>query len=696
MKIRHATFISFLAFNFLQLDVFGKISYVNPNNLDEKAEKKSSQLSSYLNLYPQIEINKFIYLIANNLEDIRYENSTQNNIRILSNKQLRTGEIFTAEGDVVFQNGSSIIVAEKLQYNFKTKILLLNGDIRFNSKDQFLLASELKYDFKNSTGFINDIYGSINFNNLGFIKIEKEIDKKVDERIFLDNKVKNVSLNSTSTLGFEELDLDEKGTFLKKVSPKKFILELNDLQKWRFKTSRIDIKDNKWFANKLVLTNDPFNKPQLIINNRGFKSIDIDGEITFKSNWSTIVLDNKIYIPTGPRRYKIDQDNLFRWGFGYDKESKDGFFLTRNFDPIYFGNEKKSSLNLQKEFYLQRIKSGKTESFSNKNESLLASKSERDITFLDSFGLRGFFNTNFSNLNLNSEFSLNSLDFEKFKKSFRNKSEISKILYSKNRINSKKETKLSLFGNYRDKIWNGSLGEKEIISAYGMKIIKSNDWIINNVNKSSTIAASYGDYKSSDRVDPLKMLSRKRLNIFFDRTHSYSIWKPQKNTFINKDNTYSPIEIPSGLNINAQAKIDLYRYSDNNYQDLFIFRVGPELILGNFKNSLLDYTKISIYPKITLAGGKSPFGFDQSTDNNSIEFNLKQQLIGPITLDYKTEYNFDFDSPNYKNFFNTKFDLTWNRRAYSIGLFYNNETKTGGLNFKINSFNFDGYENFSN
>ena len=49
----------------------------------------------------------------------------------------------------------------------------------------------------------------------------------------------------------------------------------------------------------------------------------------------------------------------------------------------------------------------------------------------------------------------------------------------------------------------------------------------------------------------------------------------------------------------------------------------------------------------------------------------------------------------YKKFFNNQYDLTWNRRAYSISINYNHETKAGGLNFKINSFNFDGYgENF--
>ena len=99
--------------------------------------------------------------------------------------------------------------------------------------------------------------------------------------------------------------------------------------------------------------------------------------------------------------------------------------------------------------------------------------------------------------------------------------------------------------------------------------------------------------------------------------------------------------------------------------------------------------------KTTFANGNSPFGFDQSTDNDTVELNLKQQIFGPVTIDYKTEYNLDSNSENYKKFFNNKYELTWNRRAYSLGIFYNDESKAGGLNFKINSFKFDGYgENF--
>ena len=46
----------------------------------------------------------------------------------------------------------------------------------------------------------------------------------------------------------------------------------------------------------------------------------------------------------------------------------------------------------------------------------------------------------------------------------------------------------------------------------------------------------------------------------------------KKSVFIDKKNIFSPFVIQSGLNLNAQAKIDLYRYSDNNYQNLFIIK----------------------------------------------------------------------------------------------------------------------------
>ena len=35
-------------------------------------------------------------------------------------------------------------------------------------------------------------------------------------------------------------------------------------------------------------------------------------------------------------------------------------------------------------------------------------------------------------------------------------------------------------------------------------------------------------------------------------------------------------------------------------------------------------------------------------------------------------------------------EISWNRRAYNFGLFYNFDSEEGGINFNIHSFNFSG------
>ena len=97
-----------------------------------------------------------------------------------------------------------------------------------------------------------------------------------------------------------------------------------------------------------------------------------------------------------------------------------------------------------------------------------------------------------------------------------------------------------------------------------------------------------------------------------------------------------------------------------------------------------------IYGKTEVAKGKSPFKFDQSNDENSIELMLEQQLMGPLAFKLSTEYNLDKDSSKYKKFYKKKYEIIWNRRAYNLSAYYSEDQKTGGINFKIHSFNFDG------
>ena len=73
-----------------------------------------------------------------------------------------------------------------------------------------------------------------------------------------------------------------------------------------------------------------------------------------------------------------------------------------------------------------------------------------------------------------------------------------------------------------------------------------------------------------------------------------------------------------------------------------------------------------------------------------IELVASQQIYGPLILKFTGQLNIDKNISENDNLINPVLDLSWNRRAYNFGIFYNFDSEVGGLNFKIHSFNFKG------
>ena len=74
---------------------------------------------------------------------------------------------------------------------------------------------------------------------------------------------------------------------------------------------------------------------------------------------------------------------------------------------------------------------------------------------------------------------INSFDPDESSNSLRVKSNLSKEISF---LNSKWDK--SFFGVFRDRVWNGSLGESEIYLGYGSKLEKQNNWEVNGISKS--------------------------------------------------------------------------------------------------------------------------------------------------------------------------------------------------------------------
>ena len=696
MKKRYINFAWILIFNLFNQNIFAN-NYDNYKENDNKPRakqnlKKSLKEEKWNFVSELILLEQILISEIENQETDKDKDKVLNDIEIFAEKNLITDKEFIAEGNVFAKKNELIISSDKIIYDRKERSFHIIGNIFFRAKDQFLSASEIKYNLSAKEGYIKEAYGNINFATLGLVDPNKVSGSKLKESDLKDISIKKVSLNDTNVIRLENFSFrTSEESLMKRVTNQKFNLNLNEMEKWRFKSELLNINDNLFSSDKIYLTNDPYNYPQLIIESSGFETLAENERIIIKAKSSSILLDNKLRIPAGARRVKIGEEEVkgSRWGVGYDWPRKDGLFIYRSF-PTFISKNKRVVLDIKNEFYIQRTILGKTQSFSKKDESVLANKVTQNITPLDSFGLEGRFDFPIPFFVFNSKFSLNSLDSEKFNKALKLKTEISRILFQEEKKDFKKETKLALFGNYRETIWNGTIGEREIVNAYGVNLSKRNNWINNKVTKSSEIALGYGEYISGSKEDPTRSISRSRLNILLSRIHSYPIWKQKIDSSIKVDNIYNPSIIQNGIFFNVEGKVDLYGYSDYKYQNLINLKAGPQLTLGKYKNKILDYTKFSFYPKITYAEGNSPFGFDQAVDNHAVEISLEQQIIGALSAQISTEYNMDVNSPKYKKFFNSRYQLNWNRRAYKILAFYNSENKSAGLNFKIYGFNFEG------
>ena len=135
------------------------------------------------------------------------------------------------------------------------------------------------------------------------------------------SSIKDVKLNKSSSFEFDDI-----------TAPQNLNLKINQMTKWRFQSKEIKIKKNIWSSEVLYLTNDPYNKPQIVIKNSKFQSFEKDGNYTVKSKWSSIILEDKLKVPIGPRNFESKKGSNFKWGIGYDKNNKDGLYITRYSD----------------------------------------------------------------------------------------------------------------------------------------------------------------------------------------------------------------------------------------------------------------------------------------------------------------------------------------------------------------------------
>ena len=469
---------------------------------------------------------------------------------------------------------------------------------------------------------------------------------------------------------------------LLEINKKEVLYTPNKVDNWLFYTDKMIIDGEKWKSKKALFSNDLLESKQLKLAINALEIYPRNEKLRFKSSLNYLIIDEKVYIPfwLGDRAFYSNKSQIDnRWNLGYENLDKDGYFIGRKFNYIEINNN--FILDLEPQFLIQRSLKGYTKSFVNKDESITSEKVKRNTSFKDYFALKSQIKGKINTWDLQIDKNLNTFDFDKFSDAFRFKTKLSKEI---DLFDSKWEK--SFYGIYRERIWNGSLGEAEIYSGYGSKLQKTNTWFVDGIEKSEILSLGLANI-TAEALNTKKLVTNLKGNLLYslDQKFPISIVDPQKKS-IDISYKYIPEPITKGLSLNTKLVASYSFYENGDHQEYLGVGAGPEYIWGNFKNKTFDYTRLSLFSFYKFISGESAFKFDQNYENFTLKIAYDQQLYGPVLLKSIGTLNLSSDSDNYGEFINSKISLNWKKRSYEFGIFYQPHNQAGGITFSLFGF----------
>ncbi len=639
--------------NSSQAEFSNRINIVSPKHIlasiNTSFQKfKENYKSNFKNQILHTYSDKSPLLLAKS-RDIKKE------LEIQSEIQLEENNILKAKGNVhVFYRGN-ILKADSLIYDKTQKTVSAKGNITLRIGEQLFKMNSFQYDFSSNKGYLFDVKG--------LLKTDYLIDDLFSN--FETSDINNIEI-------------------LKEIFKEKVSNTPEAVNNWVLITDKIEIDGEKWKSEKAILTNDLLELKQVKIELNSFEAISRKEKLRFKSSLNYLILDEKISFPFwfGERTLTKSGESFSfknRWNLGYDNIDKDGYFIGRKFNTINLFND--FVLDIEPQFLLQRSLKGHTKSFVNKGDSITANRVKRDTFLEDYFGLNSQIKGKINNWDLETDSKMYSFDSGKFSDALRVKAKLSKeITFLKSKWDK------SFYWVYRDRIWNGSIGESEIYLGYGSKLEKQNTWEVNGIKKTEILSLGLANIEA-EALNSKSLVNSFKGDFFYSLDQKIPInVDNSSNKFIDSSYKYIFAPIQKGISLNTKVALLYSLYESGNNQQYLGFGAGPEIIFGNFKNKSFDYTRISILPFYKIRRGDSMFKFDQIYDQFTLDIAFDQQLFGPIILKSNATLNLDSDSKDYGDFINSKISLNWQKRSYEIGVFYKPHNESGGIIFTLFGF----------
>ena len=246
--------------------------------------EKNKKLSNPTILFLDDAVKKTIVqkkFLGKNSESLNVAlNKQPEELIIQSDKQFEINDVIYAEGNVSVAYRGKLLKADNLIYDKLNKKISAKGNISLVLGNQFFKVDQLEYNFISEKGYLLNVEGSINTNEL------------------IDDLSSNFSV-----LNFNKIEN------LLELKKKEVLNTPNEVNNWIFSTERISIDGKKWKSDKAIFSNDILQFKQVKIEINSLEVRSSKDELRFRSALNYLVLDENISIPFWLGDRKLTKDD---------------------------------------------------------------------------------------------------------------------------------------------------------------------------------------------------------------------------------------------------------------------------------------------------------------------------------------------------------------------------------------------------
>lgn len=597
--------------------------------------------------------------------------------------------VITATGNVRvnFPNGS--LQSDKLQINLNTRLAVAQGNALLVRGKQKIQGDHLEYYFTQNQGTVQQALGEIYQPTLQKDTSPSPLPENIpltdanflDQEILSDRLLRNQPLSNVQaqqgtqvTLG-GNLSTTDQG--LTNVQPNT-IGKVNHL---RFQADHLDFNAEGWTATDVRFTNDPFSPPELQVraDTADYNQLSPTRSELITSR-SRVVFDNRVSIPLVKNYFLFDQERQTRtlFNIGYDGEEQGGLFIERSFSVI---NTPKIRWTITPQYLVERA------FFPG---FLGANRSSNEGTAFDSsvFGVKSRLSIAFNERNtLEGILKINDFGSENFANKVRTNIRLEHLIGDLNAPH-----RLNLEYNFRDRLFNGSLGFQRVYSSLGLVLVSPNIPLGKtgiNLNYQGGVQLIESDTDRTDLLSPNRTNNRITLTRYqtaISLNRGFTLWQGKSLPPTPTEGLkYTPGVVTPYIGLSTGINGLTSYYSNGETQQSLQASIGIDGQIGHFSKKFLDYTGFNISYRQAIRGEVSPFLFDRVVDERVLSFGITQQIYGPLRIGFQRYWNLDTNKE-----ISTDYILEYRRRTYGVILRYNPVVELGSITFKLSDFNWDG------